>query len=167
MMQQECQSLLAEHGYSRYEVSAYAREGRQCRHNLNYWSFGDYLGIGAGAHSKISRVGAGEILRQWKLRHPRRYIESAGTQRCVGERKLLSRADAVIEFMMNALRLSNGFPLMMFSRHTGLPLDVVEGAIARGESRGLLQCDGTRVWPTAHGMRFLNDLLQLFLEEAV
>lgn len=161
-MQERCQAELATHGYSQYEISAYARPRRRCRHNLNYWRFGDYLGIGAGAHAKIST--AEGITRLWKLKQPYAYLQSAGSEKCVGKETALSAADAVLEFMMNALRLTEGFSPELFSSHTGLPVSVIKSPLLEAERRGLVAVGHDEVIrPTQMGLRFLNDLLQLFM----
>ncbi len=150
-------------GYEHYETSAYAQPGRACRHNLNYWRFGDYLGIGAGAHAKLSF--ADRIVREARTRTPAEYMRrvSAGTQ--VVERRELGRSDLPFEFMMNALRLAAGFSVSMFAERTGLPIVAAERALAQAEARGLLARDHERIQPTALGRRYLNDLLELFLPE--
>ena len=154
---------LVEAGYDHYETSAYARPGRACRHNLNYWRFGDYLGIGAGAHAKISF--ADRIVREVRARTPAEYLRRVAAGEHVVERRELARADLQFEFMMNALRLAEGFPVAMFAERTGLPIVVAGGALARAEARGLLERDHVRIRPTALGRRYLNDLLGLFLPE--
>jgi len=161
-MQEAGQALLAEHGYGQYEVSAYARDKRQCQHNLNYWRFGDYLGIGAGAHGKLTLPGEQRVLRRWKTRQPKAYMDQAGQPASVGER-VLDPADAVIEFMMNALRLTEGFETRLFTEHTGLPIAVVRGPLAEAEERGLIEWSPVEIRPTERGMRYLNELLQLFM----
>ena len=123
-MQQALQALLATNGYRQYEVSAYAQPGRECRHNLNYWQFGDYLGIGAGAHGKLTD--ATGITRTWKLKNPEDYLSKAGTPTAIGGEQRLTHADAIAEFMLNALRLTDGFPAALFTERTGLALDAVE-----------------------------------------
>ena len=150
-------------GYEHYETSAYAQPGRACRHNLNYWRFGDYLGIGAGAHAKVSF--ADRIVREARARTPAEYMRrvSAGTQ--VVERRELGRSDLPFEFMMNALRLAAGFPVSMFAERTGLPVVAAERALAQAEARGLLERDHERIRPTVLGRRYLNDLLGLFLPD--
>ena len=154
---------LRDAGYDHYETSAYAQPGRACRHNLNYWRFGDYLGIGAGAHAKLSF--ADRIVREARTRTPAEYMRrvTAGAQ--VVERRDLARSDLPFEFMMNALRLAEGFPVSMFAERTGLPIVVAERALAQAEARGLLERDHERIRPTALGRRYLNDLLGLFLPE--
>ena len=160
------QELLAEAGYVQYEVSAYAREGARCRHNLNYWLFGDYLGIGAGAHGKISFALPQRILRTVKPKQPREYQEQvlrAAPEAAIGESSFILPKDLPFEFMLNALRLNEGFTVRDYRRQTGLGMESVLANLARGEERGLLahQAD---VWrPTELGRRFLNDLQAGFL----
>ena len=133
-MQQRLQDLLAQNGYHQYEVSAYAKAGKLCQHNLNYWQFGDYLGIGAGAHAKISDPQG--ITRLAKLKHPNAYVASAGTPAGIISTQRLSREDVIIEFMMNALRLTEGFPAQLFQERTGLPLAVVMPTLKSAASKG-------------------------------
>jgi len=159
-IQEAGQALLAEHGYRQYETSAYAQPGRQARHNLNYWTFGDFLGIGAGAHAKFSHAG-GRILRSWKTRLPKDYLDPAKAFRA-GE-KLLAADELPFEFLMNVLRLTDGVPAMLFTQRTGLPLDVLAKPRRDAEARGLLSADPARLVATPKGQLFLNDLLQSFL----
>lgn len=161
-MQQHCQELFAAAGYARYEVSAWTRPGHECRHNLNYWLFGDYLGIGAGAHAKLTVVSAQSVERSSRVRGPRDYLARAGAER-IAERRRLESADLALEFMMNALRLSAGFERRVFQEHTGLSIALVEPALARAETLGLLDRDHLRIWPTEQGQRYLNELLMLFM----
>jgi putative oxygen-independent coproporphyrinogen III oxidase len=156
------QKLLADSGYVQYEVSAYARPGKRCRHNLNYWLFGDYLGIGAGAHGKLSVELPQRILRTVKPKQPREYLEQirrAGS----GESSPIAAADLPFEFMLNALRLNEGFTVRDFRRRTGLEMASVERKLTEGEARGLLlrRADGWH--PSELGRRFLNDLQLSFL----
>ena len=160
-MQELIENRLAAAGYVHYETSAYARPGRECRHNLNYWRFGDYLGIGAGAHSKLSFPD--RIVRQMRTKQPGEYLKRVSDSAPVQDEHEVSRADAVFEFMMNALRLTDGFPVALFSEHTGLPITAAEKALIEAESRGLIVRDHARIQPTELGRRFLNDLLQIFL----
>jgi oxygen-independent coproporphyrinogen-3 oxidase len=160
-MQEAAETLLAAAGYRHYETSAYALPGRHCRHNLNYWLFGDYLGIGAGAHSKLSLPDG--ILRQARVRHPRLYLEQAGSEAAIGEAHRIDRRALPFEFMMNALRLTEGFPKALFQERVGLPLSVAARALTAAEDSGLLTQDLTHIRPTERGRRYLNDLLQLFL----
>ena len=159
-IQEAGQALLAAEGYAQYEVSAYAQPGKQARHNLNYWTFGDFLGIGAGAHAKLSTP-AGRIQRTWKTRLPKDYLDPAKAFQA-GER-LLEADELPFEFLMNVLRLTEGAPVELFSQRTGLPLARLDGARREGERMGLLQADDRRLVATARGQLFLNDLLQLFL----
>jgi oxygen-independent coproporphyrinogen-3 oxidase len=151
----------AEHGLQRYEVSAFARAGHRCRHNLNYWQFGDYLGIGAGAHGKLSFPH--RIVRQVRWREPRSYIDKALAGQAMSNEELLQRADLPFEFMLNALRLRDGFELPLFGERTGLPLSSIEPALQAAEQRGLLQIDRQQVRPSERGFDFLSDLQALFL----
>lgn len=164
-MQVRCQTLLAAAGYAQYEVSAYARPGRQCRHNLNYWRFGDYLGVGAGAHGKLTDMDRRAIQRTWKVKHPNQYAQRAGTDRGAAGCQALAPRDAAFEFLLNALRLVEGFDVSLFQRHTGMAPAVIYGGLARARDQGLLQWDERRVLPTAQGRRYLNDLLEIFLPE--
>lgn len=162
-MQEHCQTLLAEHGYAQYEVSAYAREGRQCAHNLNYWRFGDYLGIGAGAHGKLSSGSDGRILRRWKHKHPTQYLDRAGTVGCIGGDEYLDAAQRPFEFMLNALRLVEGFTLPLFEARTGLPRSAIADELAQAQKNDWLRVEGDQVTPTALGRRFTNDVILLFM----
>ncbi len=149
---------LREAGFVQYEISAHARPGRACRHNRNYWQFGDYLGIGAGAHGKLSLADGG-ILRRSRPRHPRTYLEGPAT---IDSERTLTSEDRVVEFMLNALRLNQGVPAALFSERTGLPLSAIAGQTAAARSRGLLDPDPAWLRPTPLGQRFLNDLLAMF-----
>jgi oxygen-independent coproporphyrinogen-3 oxidase len=162
-MQETIERTLAESGYAHYETSAFARDGRRCRHNLNYWLFGDYLGIGAGAHSKLSF--ADRIVRQMRWKNPRDYLGNALAGRPVQSEEPVRASDVPFEFMMNALRLIGGFETPLFSERTGLPLTTVLRALERAERRGLIVRDHARIAPTLRGQRFLNDLLQIFMSE--
>ena len=163
----EMQEMIEEHtamaGYQHYEVSAFAQPGRRARHNLNYWEFGDYLGIGAGAHSKLSFPH--RIVRQARYKQPGTYMQQAAAGNAVFEEAEISREALGFEFMLNALRLTGGFESRLFAERTGLPLQVVDGALAEAEKRGLLTCDHKTIQPTVLGQRFLNDLQQLFLPD--
>jgi oxygen-independent coproporphyrinogen-3 oxidase len=160
-MQEQGQALLAEHGYAQYEVSAYARPGRRCRHNLNYWQFGDYLGIGAGAHAKRTLDGA--IVRRARHKHPRAYVEQAGTAAALQEDKAVAAADLPFEFAMNVLRLNEGFRLPQFEQRTGVPGARLEPMLAQAAARGLLEREADVVRPSARGRALLNQLTALFL----
>ncbi len=151
-------------GMERYEVSAYAKPGHRCWHNLNYWQFGDYLGIGAGAHSKLSF--AHRVVRQVRHREPRLYMQKALAGDCISVHQEVARADLPFEFMLNALRLKEGFPLAHFLERTGLPLSAIDKALEEAQRKGLIDRDLARVWPTERGFDFLNDLQSLFLAPA-
>lgn len=159
-IQEAGQALLAEHGYRQYETSAYAQPGRQARHNLNYWTFGDFLGLGAGAHGKWTAAD-GEIYRHWKTRLPKDYLDP--DKRFRAGHKQLARDELPFEFLMNVLRLTDGVPSLMFTQRTGLSLDRLAAGRRDAEARGLLEPDPQRLVATAKGQLFLNDLLQLFL----
>ena len=163
VMQQRCHALLAESGYEQYEISAFARPGRRCRHNLNYWTFGDYLGAGAGAHGKVTDCG-GEILRYEKPRHPLSFIEQAESQSIETREHGVSGADIGFEFMLNTMRLPEGFLASDYNARTGLSVDTLEERLAVAEAKGLIESfDGPGWRPTALGLRFLNDLTAIFL----
>ena len=163
-MQEACQARLASAGLNQYEVSAYARDGAQCRHNLNYWNFGDYLGIGAGAHGKISHADGG-IHRRWKVRAPRGFMELAGTQRGIGGDDAIPAQRLPFEFMLNALRVNSGFEMNTFEARTGLSRDVLDPTLKTAQSRGLIDIDGDNVRASEFGFRFLNDTIALFLPD--
>jgi oxygen-independent coproporphyrinogen-3 oxidase len=160
-MQEMVEARLAARGYANYETSAFAQPGKECRHNLNYWRFGDYLGIGAGAHSKLSMPE--RILRQMRHKQPRAYMQNTAAGTPVQDEHQLTRADLGFEFMMNALRLTGGFEAALFAERTGLPITAVERSLREAVQRGLITRDHVRIAPTKRGQRFLNDLLQLFL----
>lgn len=164
-MQVQGQALLQNAGLLCYEVSAYAQAGRQCRHNLNYWAFGDYLGIGAGAHSKITDFSTGEVQRFAQVKHPRDYLDAAKRQQIQAVK--IAESDLIFEFMLNALRLTEGFPLTLFTERTGLKSDVIMPILNHAKQRGLLQVAETYVQTTALGKRFLNELIALFLPETM
>lgn len=154
-------ALTGQAGMDRYEVSAYARPGHRCFHNLNYWKFGDYLGIGAGAHSKLSF--AHRVVRQVRFREPRLYMEKALAGTPVAQDTEVSRAELPFEFMLNALRLREGFKLQDFGEKTGLPVSAIGAGLEEAERKGLITRDLVQVKPTERGFDFLNDLQMLFL----
>ena len=160
-MQEQGQALLAQRGYEQYEVSAYARTGRRCRHNLNYWEFGDYIGVGAGAHGK--RTGAGGIRRRARQKHPRGYLEAAGTAAALQEDKVVPAAELPFEFAMNALRLNEGFRPQAFEQRTGLSYAALAQPLARALGQGLIEQPGAAVRPSERGRAFLNPLVEMFL----
>ena len=161
-MQLACQQRLAEAQYTQYEVSAYARAGARCRHNLNYWHFGDYMGIGAGAHGKCSRIAHGglAIERSVRLREPRRYLASLEDGI---EWRAVAATELPFEYLLNALRLNDGFEEQEFERRTGLAFGIVRAELARAQQRGLMERGGTRWRASTRGFNFLNDLLAEFL----
>lgn len=162
-MQETCQSVLALRGYEHYEISAYTREKHYAQHNLNYWQFGDYLGIGAGAHGKITLAGENRILRRQRIRQPAAYLQQSAEQR-VSVEQALSVTDRVFEFMLNALRLVKGFDLAMFKKHTGLSSTVMEQALNEAINKGLIEINNTWLKPTQLGLQFHNDLQAIFLD---
>ncbi|MBK6980170.1 MAG: oxygen-independent coproporphyrinogen III oxidase-like protein [Betaproteobacteria bacterium] len=163
-MQEAIEGALAAAGYEHYETSAFARPGMRSRHNLNYWRFGDYLGVGAGAHGKLSF--ADRVVRETRHRQPRAYQEGALAGDAIQDSHEVPAAELPFEFLMNALRLSEGFAVPLFAERTGLSLATVEAPLARAEAAGLIERDAFAVRPTPLGRRFLNDLLGLFLPEA-
>jgi putative oxygen-independent coproporphyrinogen III oxidase len=163
-MHEQGETLLAAAGYAQYEVSAYARPGRQCRHNRNYWEFGDYLGIGAGAHGKLTGAD-GRVWRTAKQRHPRTYQDTAGTPAGLQRNEPVPARDLPLEFLMNALRLNEGFALADYLARTGLALDSLQPALDRALARGLVEQRGGRLLASALGRRHLDGLLALFLPE--
>ena len=156
------QTVLDQAGFDQYEVSAYARRGRESRHNLNYWRFGDYIGIGAGAHGKTTH--GHEVWRKVRAGHPASYMSRAGSAAGVSERKLLSQGDLCCEFMINALRLRRGFEPALFEQRTGLPLTAISGPLGQAVDNGWLTRSPARIMPTEVGYRFLNDLQMLFVD---
>ena len=163
-MQDLVAARLASAGYARYEVSAYAKPARVCAHNLNYWQFGDYLGIGAGAHSKLSF--ADRVVREVRWKQPRQYLDQVTAGEPVMERREVSRDDMGFEFMLNALRLTDGVASATFAERTGFPMAIVADALAEGVAQGLIVADATRIAATALGRRFLNRTIGLFLPAA-
>ncbi len=161
-MQIKIEALLAQHGYEHYETSAFAKPGKQARHNLNYWQFGDYLGIGAGAHSKLSYHD--KITRETRPKHPRAYMDQAMQGNAVEREFTISQNELGFEFMMNALRLVDGVPLSLFQQRTGLSLLTLDSAIKKAQNKGLLTIQQGKIQPTLLGQRFLNELLELFLD---
>ena len=163
-MQRRGAALLTTRGFEPYEVSAYAPVAYRCRHNLNYWRFGDYLGIGAGAHGKLTFPARREVERRWKLRDPAAYLDPANRDRLVGGQEVLSAAELVSEFALNALRLREGFEAALFEQRTGLPFARIAEPVAAARAAGLLAPEPRRrVRPTELGRRFLDDLLQYFV----
>ncbi|KRA72102.1 coproporphyrinogen III oxidase [Lysobacter sp. Root667] len=179
-MQEHCQALLAAHGYAQYEVSAYARPDRRCAHNVNYWRYGDYLGIGAGAHGKITLGAEQAVLRRWKIKHPTQYLARAGSAEAIGGDDRIAPERRPFEFMLNALRLVDGFALSDFEARTGLARSAIAAPLQTALARGWLERDGgerdgeerdgqghegERVRPTELGRRYTNDVVSLFLDD--
>lgn len=162
-MQDMIAEATATAGYQHYEVSAYAKPGRQARHNVNYWQFGDYLGIGAGAHSKLSFPH--RIVRQARYKQPKAYLENMRAGNAIQEEMEIGRSELGFEFMLNTLRLQNGFEPNLFAERTGLTLNAIEKKLNIAENKGLLYRDHQLIKPTELGLRFLNDLQQLFLAD--
>ena len=162
-MQQHIEELLAAAGYQHYETSAFALPQRRAKHNLNYWKFGDYLGIGAGAHSKLSFPD--KVIRQMRYKQPQAYMQQVGKDAPIQTEHEVSRNELSFEFMMNALRLNEGFDSTLFQERTSLTLLGIQRELAEAERRGLLTRDHQRIAPTKLGQRFLNDLLEIFLRE--
>ena len=178
-MQNAIVDKLREHQFERYEISAYAKSEakavndhaplpaskQRASHNVNYWQFGDYLGIGAGAHAKISSANTGEIARQWKHKHPKQYLSAANQADRIGGRTIIPTEETGLEFMMNALRLIEGFPIPLFEQHTGVSLMPWQKAIEKATDKGLLEQKGLNLRATPLGINWLNSALELFLEE--
>ena len=162
-IQEAGQDYLASEGFAQYEISAYSQPERRSRHNLNYWQFGDYIGIGAGAHGKLTELSTGIVTRSWKTRMPTDYLNTE--KPFEAGRRVIETDDMPIEFMMNALRLNDGVPAEMFSERTGLPITALTEAVQLSQQKGLLKAyekSNNRLQPTPQGRLFLNDLLELF-----
>ncbi len=164
-IQQTLHDHAAAHGYQRYEISAHARAGKHCRHNFNYWQFGDYLGIGAGAHGKITS--RGEIKRYWKHKHPKKYLATAGTQQGIGASRAIAGDDALFEFLLNGLRLTNGFDTNLVAARTGQNSSAMIALLRDAIDRKLVVRDGSTIRCSAHGLRFLDDVLEGLLPSEV
>ena len=164
-MQERCQARMAEGGFVQYEVSAYSKPGRECAHNLNYWTFGDYLGVGAGAHGKLTLGSDQSILRRWKVKHPTAYLATAGTPASIGGDELIAPQQRPFDYMLNALRLVGGFPLSQFEARTGLPRATIDERLATALDRGWISRSSGWVTPTEFGRRFTNDVISLFLAD--
>jgi oxygen-independent coproporphyrinogen-3 oxidase len=164
-MQEACQRQLAAAGYAQYEVSAYARAGQRCVHNLNYWSFGDYLGIGAGAHGKITDATTCTVTRTAKVKLPRSYLDRAQRAESFGTIDPVATAQLPFEFMLNALRMNDGISIAEFAQRTGLPRDAIDAPLFRAREQGWIDADNSWLRPSERGRRFLNDLVELFMVE--
>lgn len=163
-MQEQGQSFLETKGFKQYEISAYAKDKHPALHNLNYWQFGDYLGIGAGAHGKITNVAERKIERYTRHKIPKRYIELAGTNAVITETRTLVRDELALEFVMNAFRLTEGVPAQLFSERTGLTLKSAERELLLAEERGLIEWQLNKLKPSPKGIRYLNELLEIFVK---
>lgn len=163
-MQVSAESTLANQGYHQYEISAYAKQGYTCRHNLNYWRFGDYLGIGAGAHSKITQHD--KVVRSWKVKHPKDYMNKAHGDERLGGCKSSSAEEIRFEFMLNAMRLKEPITAQHFQQHTGQSITTIKTKLEQAQKDRLLDFDGKHIVTTELGHRFLNELLQRFLPES-
>jgi putative oxygen-independent coproporphyrinogen III oxidase len=161
-IEEQGRALLAAHGYERYEISGYAQRGRRCLHNLNYWQFGDYLGLGAGAHGKVTLLAPAEIARRAKTRNPRTYLQRAGAADATSEERVATRAQAALEFLMNALRVLDGTPVEMFEARAGQPAAAIGSARAAASARGWLGPEPDRLRATPAGIERLNKVLELF-----
>ncbi len=158
-------ALLGDAGYQRYEISAYSRPGMACRHNMNYWQFGDYVGIGAGAHQKLTRLDQNAIIRTQKKRHPKAYLAGVKNGTHLEHRAELSMSDQLLEFMMNALRLKSGFEPTLLTQRTDCSIDKLKPILNRCVELGLLSCDENRIAATEQGYRYLDSLLEHFVGE--
>ena len=163
-IQESGQACLSDAGYRQYEISAYATDKNACKHNMNYWEFGDYLGIGAGAHGKLTQVADASIQRFKRHKMPARYMELAGTEHVITETKTLNKDDLSLEFMMNAMRLSAGIDIELFSQRTGLSLTIIDDRLAQAQQAGLIENSVDMIKPTAKGLRYLNELLEVFVQ---
>jgi oxygen-independent coproporphyrinogen-3 oxidase len=157
-MQVMIEEFLKQNEFHHYETSAFAKPGHRCRHNLNYWEFGDYLGIGAGAHGKVSFPD--RVTRHSRIKQPREYLAAQNT---LAEEKTIPAAELSFEFMLNVLRLQDGFSVSLLTERTGLSVSVIEDQLQQAEKQGLIERDWKRIRPSARGQRFLNELLELFL----
>jgi len=164
-MQERCQARMAEGGFAQYEVSAYAKTGRECAHNLNYWTFGDYLGVGAGAHGKLTLGSEQSILRRWKVKHPTAYLATAGTTASIGGDEVIEPPQRPFDYMLNALRLVRGFSLSQFEARTGLPRATIDDRLDIAVQRGWITRSPDWMTPTEFGRRFTNDVISLFLAD--
>lgn len=162
-IEQACRPSLDRAGYLHYEVSAFSKAGRQCRHNLNYWQFGDYLGIGAGAHGKRTDAHQQQIVRSWKQKNPRDYLSNTNQPEQIAGQQILKSSGITFEFMLNSLRLTDGFETELFSQRCGMPITHIESQLRSAEDSGLIEWGVTKIAPTSEGKRYLNNLIELFL----
>lgn len=164
-MQLSGQQILQSQGYQQYEVSAYATAEHQCRHNLNYWQFGDYLGLGAGAHGKLTHVNEQQISRYARHRIPASYMQYAGKDSAIAETRVLQRKEIPLEFMLNTLRLTNGFDPGLFLQRCGMPINIIQRELEQAVQQEMIEWEMDYIKPTGKGQRYLNSLLELFLPE--
>jgi oxygen-independent coproporphyrinogen-3 oxidase len=160
-MQDKCRELLHHANFHQYEISAYCQPNKKCKHNINYWQFGDYLGIGAGAHSKITDVNHQTITRFWKIKNPKDYLAA---KNFIGETTVISKTELPFEFMLNALRLYQNIPVKLFEERTGLALSDIESYLQRAKNKGLIEWDNVEIKPTEAGRQFYNDSVEVFLD---
>jgi oxygen-independent coproporphyrinogen-3 oxidase len=165
-MQTQGQQLLSDMAYKQYEISAYSVKDKQCHHNLNYWQFGDYLGIGAGAHGKLTNIETNQINRFSRHRIPESYMQKVGSGDVTVEEKLLQHDDIVLEFMMNVFRLSDGFSSSLFPERTGLAVEEIQPLLNTAIERGFVQQEDEEIKPTGLGINYLNELLEIFMTDA-
>ncbi len=161
-MQETIEGILSQHGYQHYETSAFAKPKSQCQHNLNYWQFGDYLGIGAGAHSKLTFHD--KMSRESRYKNPKQYMEKVVTQHMIESETIIHESDLAFEFMMNHLRLIDGFSIQSFEDKTGLNISAIDKELKAAIDKKLITMDHEMIKPTLLGQRFLNDLLSIFLK---
>jgi oxygen-independent coproporphyrinogen-3 oxidase len=161
-MQETIEDILSQHGYEHYETSAFAKPKSQCQHNLNYWQFGDYLGIGAGAHSKLTFHD--KMIRESRYKNPKQYMEHIKMQNMIESETIIHENDLAFEFMMNHLRLIDGFSIQSFEEKTGLNISSINKEIKTAIDKKLITLDHEMIKPTLLGQRFLNDLLSIFLK---
>ena len=164
-IEESCRELLEQNEFERYEISAFAKPEQQCEHNTNYWEFGDYLGIGAGAHGKITHAPNQQIQRNWNVKNPRDYLQAKNAEQRISGEQILTEKEASFEFFLNAFRLVGGFDSELFQRRCGLPISYVEAALQIAESKGLIDWGLKRITPTESGLQYLNDLTGLFLPD--
>lgn len=160
-----CREFLAEHGFVRYEISAYAQAGRQCAHNLNYWLYGDYLGIGAGAHGKLTKVAEQRILRRWNVKHPRDYLQAHNDAQRIAGTSVPDEAETAFEFMLNGLRLIQGFDSALIAQRCGFPVTKLDKPLQTAEQQGWIEWGLNNIRPSELGLQYLNNLTELFLPD--
>ena len=163
-MQDEGQQFILKQGFEHYEVSAFSQPNHPCQHNLNYWQFGDYLGLGAGAHSKITDLQTGKITRHWNVKNPKGYLDT--NKPFIANKKELLLKELPVEFMMNALRLQQPIPIVLFTQRTGLNLNAIQPQLLEAQQKNFMLIHKNHFETTPHGKRYLNELLEIFLPES-